>query len=126
MDRMRVLEQFKAVTPEVNIIRHEVPDEAEDPIADAYDVRAMPTLIFEDMTSGLELARAEGGMNLSDLRKLYGKAQAVATGDAKVGKKQQKYGPRVGGYDGVKTRAEQEPSTPEPEPEPEDDEQEDT
>lgn len=109
MEQQRVLEQFAAVTRQVNVIKHEISEEEdlEDPVADAYDVNALPTLVFEDTESGLEVARHEGGISMRDLQALYAKAQAVASGEEKLSKKLQKFAPRPGGYEGVRKRAEQ-------------------
>lgn len=122
MDKQRVLEQFAAITPDVIVLKHEVAspeDEADDPIADAYDAQAMPTMIFEDSVSGVELCRFEGGMSLKDLRGMYDAAKLLTSGlkltkELNKYRPRTKYEPRTGGYDGVKSRAE---SAPEIEPE---------
>lgn len=122
MDKSRVLEQFAAVTPEVVVKRHDIDDDsAIDPLADAYDAMSMPTLVFEEITTGRELIRWEGGLNLTKLRELFADAKAVLAGEPVKNKRQAKqsatYQPRTGGYDDVQARVE----SPEPEPEPEPD-----
>lgn len=114
MDRARVIEQLAAISPDLNVIKHEMHEDAdvEDPIEEAYGIRAAPTLIFEDPTTGQELIRHEGGLSLTDLKKLYGNAQEIAAGDRKLSKNAQKHAPRLGGYEGVRARAEQAEEAP--------------
>lgn len=111
MDRQRVLEQFSAVTPDVKIIKHECPEpdsDAEDPIADEYDAYSMPTLVFEDSTTGAEIARYEGGLNFSDLKAFYESVKLIQAEQKPVARWRQrkKYEPRMGGYYGVQARVE--------------------
>lgn len=107
MDKSRVLEQFAAVTSEVVVQRHDIDDmDAEDPLADAYDAMSMPTLVFEDMATGRELIRWEGGLNLVKLRELFADVKNVLAGTGPVKNKRQAkqsatYTPRTGGYDTV-------------------------
>lgn len=115
MDKARTLEQFAAVTSDVVILKHDCPEpdsDLGDPIADAYDAMSMPTLVFEEISSGRELARFEGGLNLTSLREMYTTAKATQTGaetppkSKRFTKQSVKYEPRVGGYAGVQARAE--------------------
>lgn len=113
MDKARVLDQFAAVTPEVVLLKHNVDDQgADDLIADAYDAMSMPTLIFEEIATGRELIRYEGGLNLAKLRELFADAKSIlaGTGDPVKNKRQAKlsatYAPRAGGYSGVQANAE--------------------
>lgn len=123
MDKSRVLEQFAAVTPEVAVQRHDIDDEdAEDPLADAYDAMSMPTLVFEEISTGRELIRWEDGLNLTKLRELFADAKTVLSGSGEPvkNKRQAKqsagYAPRTGGYSAVQASVE----STEPEREPED------
>lgn len=111
MDKSRVLEQFSAVTPDVEVLKHDIddPDDA-DPVADAYDAMSMPTLIFEEIATGNELNRYEGGLSLTKLRELYAECKEIQAGTKKRAKKSARYEPRAGGYHAAVTKAESEPA----------------
>jgi hypothetical protein len=111
MDKARILEQFQAVTTDVEVQRHDCPEDADDPVADTYAANSLPTLVFEEIATGRELMRYEGGVSLPTLRELYNEAREVLAGNSvtkhkKQAKQSASYEPRTGGYPAVVTSAE--------------------
>lgn len=95
MDRAKVFPRFKEKHPEIELKIYDLPSDVEadklsalgdaeppaelqpfleaDEEADEYDVKSLPTIIFED-EKGNELARESEAMTLSALEKLYQRA----------------------------------------------------
>lgn len=118
MDKARTLEQFAAVTADIEVLKHDINDpDDEDLVADAYDAQSMPTIIFEEISTGLELARYEGGLPLTKLRELYTECKDIQAGKRKRGRKSQRYEPRAGGYSAAVNKAESAAVEPGKEPE---------
>lgn len=112
MDKARTLEQLAATAPDLELQKHECPEDAEDPVADAYEAQSMPTLVFEEIATGKELLRFEGGLPLTRLRELYMDARALLAGVTVSGKNKRQaklaasFEPRPGGYPEVVKQAE--------------------
>lgn len=87
MDKAKTLEKFAEAHPDVEIVRMELNNaEGETPdgsefakntkIADAYEVQALPTLLFVGKDGGI-LQAYEGGCNVKQLDKLYAHSKVM-------------------------------------------------
>jgi thioredoxin-like negative regulator of GroEL len=72
MKKQKTLEKFIDAHDDVKLRVIDIDDPAGEKLADEYEVRAVPSIIFE--YDGEELCRDEGAMSLKMLEKLYEKA----------------------------------------------------